>query len=221
MLQKICSLIFKKARINNLWPAISERRKQHIYAKKAQHTIELTLIIPFIILFIGIIFEIALVIHTNYKFNSALYEAISLMALTDKINTSKEESVNNTKEYAKILLNQRLAPYSNSLDVKLIETGDLDFLIGTYKYTSTFTILNTFREFTIGTYDFLTIIPINSAVFRKNSYNIENSFFEDGTIEIKKQPQNPDESVEDSGTEDSATKKDSESFDVEIPEADI
>lgn len=147
-----------------------------IYAnfKKAQHIVEIVLIAPFIILIIGIIAEFAIIINTNYKFNSAVYKAINFNALQDKIDIPKEQTLENIKETAKIFLGQSSAPYKNSIQIKIIETDDIDFLIAAYKYTSIFTILNPKGS----TYNFSTVIPLNSAILKKNSFNIENDFFE-------------------------------------------
>ena len=221
MFKRIHNPIFKKACRHSAPPMqLNDTQNQCIHTKKAQHIMELSLLAPFVIILIGIIIEIAIVVHTNYKFNSALYEAISLTALTDKINTTKEESINDAKEYAKILLNQRLAPYSDTLDIKLVETGDLDFLIGTYKYTSTFTLLNIFKDFTLGAYNFSTIIPINSAVLRRNSFDIPDAFFTENIIEIAK-PKDSNDSTENNTDESLPEDKNSETFDIEIPEANI
>ncbi len=146
--------------------------------KKAQHIVEFALIAPFIIFFLGVVLEIALIVHTNYRFNASLYEAVSFMALNNKINVEKEETVKNIKEYAKILLKHRFAPYKNSLDTELVQAGDIDFIIGKYKYTSTFTIFNYMTGFEPDSYNFLTIIPVNSAVLRKNSFDLS-----DGNVE--------------------------------------
>lgn len=147
--------------------------------KKAQHIVELALLAPFIIIFIGVIAEIAIIISANYKFNSSLYEAVNLMALTNKINTEKTETVENIKEYSKILLRERKVPYGNTLELKLTETDNIDFLIGTYRYSAAFTPFNSKGEFTPDYYTFLTIIPVNSAILRKNSFNIPSSFFDE------------------------------------------
>lgn len=140
--------------------------------KKAQHIVEFTLIAPFIIFFMGIVLEIALIVHTNYRFSASLYEAVSFMALNNKINVTKEETVENIGEYTKILLKHRFAPYKNSLDIELVQAGDIDFIIGKYRYTSTFTLFNYMTGFEPDSYNFLTIIPVNSAILRKNSFDL-------------------------------------------------
>ena len=146
--------------------------------KKAQHIVEFALIAPFIIFFFGVILEIALIVHTNYKFTASLYEAISFMALNNKINIEKEETVENIKEYAKILLKHRFAPYKDSLDIELVQAGDVDFLIGKYRYTSTFTIFNNMAGFEPDSYNFLSVIPVNSAILRKNSFDLSDETLE-------------------------------------------
>ena len=146
--------------------------------KKAQHIVEFALIAPFIIFFFGAILEIALIVHTNYKFTASLYEAISFMALNNKINIEKEETVENIKEYAKILLKHRFAPYKDSLDIELVQAGDVDFLIGKYRYTSTFTIFNNMAGFEPDSYNFLSVIPVNSAILRKNSFDLSDETLE-------------------------------------------
>lgn len=140
--------------------------------KKAQHIVEFALIAPFIIFFIGIVFEIALIVHTNYRFSASLYEAVSFMALNNKINVEKKETVKNIEEYAKILLKHRFAPYKNSLETELVQAGDIDFIIGKYRYTSTFTLFNYMTGFKPDSYNFLTIIPVNSAILRRNSFDL-------------------------------------------------
>ncbi len=181
--------------------------------KKAQHIIELALLAPFIIFFIGIVAEIAIIINANYKFNSSLYEAINLMALTNKINIEKEETVKNIKEYAKILLKQRRVPYVNSLELKLTETDNIDFLIGTYQYRATFTPFNSKGEFTPDYYGFLTIIPVNSAILRKNSFNIPNTFF-DTPLQVKSLSDNSENTQEtDNGNDNDYNVQD---FEVEL-----
>lgn len=146
--------------------------------KKAQHIVEFALIAPFIIFFFGVVLEIALIVHTNYKFNASLYEAASFMALNNKINVEKEETVENIKEYTKILLKHRFAPYKDSLDIELVQAEDVDFLIGKYKYTSTFTIFNNVTSFEPGSYNFLSIIPVNSSILRKNSFDLPDETLE-------------------------------------------
>ena len=146
--------------------------------KKAQHIVEFTLIAPFIIFFMGIVLEIALIVHTNYRFNASLYEAVSFMALNNKIEVDKEETVRNIKEYAKILLKHRFAPYKDTLETELVQAGDLDFIIGKYRYTSTFTLFNYMRGYEPDAYNFLTIIPVNSAILRKNSFDLSNEAVE-------------------------------------------
>lgn len=148
--------------------------------KKAQHLVEMALITPFVIIFIGLITEIAVVVHTNYKFNSSIYEAISSTALINKINTTKEETIETIEEITKIFLRGRLAPYKDSVKVKLVETGNIDLIIGEYTYTSTFTVLNSFKDFTPSSYKFLTVIPVNSAILRNNSFDIKDDLFENG-----------------------------------------
>lgn len=156
--------------------------------KKAQHIVELALLAPFIMLFVGIVYQIAITIHTNYKFNSSLYEAISFIALTNKIVPEsdlnenpvelKNETVRDIQRYAQILLQERHAPYKNSLELKLVNSGDVDFLIGMYRYTSTFKIFNGIEDFNPENYNYLTVIPVNSAILKRNSYNISDDFFE-------------------------------------------
>ena len=164
---------------------------------------ELALLAPFIIIFIGFAAEIAMVINANYKFNSSVYESISLMALANKINIEKEDTVSDIKEYTRMLLKEKRAPYAGSLEIGLVETDDIDFLIGTYKYKSTFTIFNAVKDFTLSTYNFLTVIPLNSAILRKNSFNIDDDFFKNGFSVISPEdetlptePVDPDESSE-------------------------
>ncbi len=142
--------------------------------KRAQHIVEIVLIAPFIIFIIGIIAEFAIIINTNYKFNSAIYKALNIITFKNKIDIKKEETVENIKEATKILLGQNFVPYKNSIQIKLIETNDIDFLIGTYKYTSAFTILNPIGS----SYNFSTIIPLNSAILRENKFDIDNDFFD-------------------------------------------
>lgn len=167
--------------------------------KPAQHIVELALLAPFIIIFIGFAAEIAMVINANYKFNSSVYESISLMALTNKINVEKEDTVSNIKEYTRMLLKQKHAPYAGSLEIDLVQTDDIDFLIGTYKYKSTFTIFNAVKDFTLSTYNFLTVIPLNSAILRKNSFDIDDDFFKNGfrVVNPKEEisPTEPDEEI--------------------------
>jgi len=146
--------------------------------KKAQHIVEFTLIAPFIIFFIGVVFEIALIVHTNYRFNASLYEAVSLLALNNKINVEKEDTIENIKEYTRILLEHRFAPYRNSLNAELVQAGDVDFIIGEYRYTSTFTLFNYMTSYEPDSYNFLTIIPVNSAVLRKNSFDLSDEILE-------------------------------------------
>lgn len=182
--------------------------------KKAQHIVELALLAPFIMFFIGIVYQIAITIHTNYKFNASLYEAVSFISFTNKINSTAEETVENIEKYAKILLKERHAPYENSLEVKLTNTGDIDFLIGFYRYTSTFTIFNGLDNFNPQNYNYLTIIPISSAILRKNSFEIPDAFFED------------DYKIESNQNQDTAplrtkTQNNTEGHHIEIPEVDL
>ena len=182
--------------------------------KKAQHIVELALLAPFIMFFIGIVYQIAITIHTNYKFNASLYEAVSFISFTNKINSTTEETVENIEKYAKILLKERHAPYENSLEVKLTNTGDIDFLIGFYRYTSTFTIFNGLDNFNPQNYNYLTIIPINSAILRKNSFEIPDAFFED------------DCKIESNQNQDTApmrtkTQNNTEGHHIESPEVDL
>ena len=175
---------------------------------------ELALLAPFIMFFIGIVYQIAITIHTNYKFNASLYEAVSFISFTNKINSTTEETVENIEKYAKILLKERHAPYENSLEVKLTNTGDIDFLIGFYRYTSTFTIFNGLDNFNPQNYNYLTIIPINSAILRKNSFEIPDAFFED------------DCKIESNQNQDTApmrtkTQNNTEGHHIEIPEVDL
>ncbi len=175
---------------------------------------ELALLAPFIMFFIGIVYQIAITIHTNYKFNASLYEAVSFISFTNKINSTAEETVENIEKYAKILLKERHAPYENSLEVKLTNTGDIDFLIGFYRYTSTFTIFNGLDNFNPQNYNYLTIIPINSAILRKNSFEIPDAFFED------------DCKIESNQNQDTAplrtkTQNNTEGHHIEIPEVDL
>lgn len=146
--------------------------------KKAQHIVEFALIAPFIIFFIGAAFEVALIVHTNYKFTASLHEAVSFMALNNKINVSKEDTVQNIKEYAKILLKHRFVPYKDTLDAELVQAGDLDFIIGKYRYTSTFTLFNHMTGYEPDAYNFLAIIPVNSAILRKNSFDLSSDAME-------------------------------------------
>ena len=101
--------------------------------KKAQHIVEFALIAPFIIFFFGVILEIALIVHTNYKFTASLYEAISFMALNNKINIEKEETVEKKstnmqldayipssfapKDFEKITLYQRIEAISTKQEL--------------------------------------------------------------------------------------------------------
>ncbi len=217
--------------------------------KKAQHIVEFALIAPFIIFFIGIVLEIAMIVQTNYKFNASLYEAISFMALNNKIGVDKEDTVQNIKEYAKILLKHRFVPYKDSLDTELVQAGDLDFIIGKYRYTSTFTLFNYMTGYKPDSYNFLTIIPINSAILRKNSFDLSNETVEnlmeayyntskenEGAIEGENGEEsadsdtgkNPDKdidnNVESEGGDESTqepSEADKEEFDVQIPEVSL
>lgn len=158
--------------------------------KKAQHIVELALLAPFIMFFIGIVYQIAITVHTNYKFNASLYEAISFMALKNKIVKEedlnltplelKEKTAEDIKQYAEILLGERYAPNRDSLEIKLINSGDIDLLIGLYRYTSTFKIFNGLNNFNPENYNYLTVIPVNSAILRQNSFEISDDFFETG-----------------------------------------
>lgn len=178
--------------------------------KKAQHLVELALIAPFVIIFIGLISEIAVVVHTNYKFNASIYEAVSSTALINKINTEKSETIKTIEEITKILLKGRMAPYKDSVKIKLVESENIDFLIGEYTYTSTFTILNTFKDFTPSSYKFLTVIPVNNAILRNNSFDIKDEFFENDfykknetlpEIEDENKPEAPDKEFDMEETE--------------------
>lgn len=198
--------------------------------KKAQHLVELALIAPFVIIFIGLISEIAVVVHTNYKFNSSIYEAISSVSVINKINTEKEETIDTIEEITKILLKGRMAPYKDSVKIKLVETKDIDFLIGEYTYTSTFTILNSFKDFTPSSYKFLTVIPVNSSILRNNSFNIKDEFFENDFYQRNETLPHPDETTEDKTGESEDSFKDEESpestneedkFDIEETEANL
>lgn len=208
--------------------------------KKAQHIVELALLAPFVMFFVGIVYQIAITIHTNYKFNSSLYEAISFIALTNKITPEtdldkdpvelKNETVNDIKRYAIILLNERHAPARDSLELKLVSAGDIDFLIGMYRYTSTFKIFNGIDNFNPGSYNYLTIIPINSAILRKNSYDISNNFFENSYTIAPKEVSAPDVEENTDNDEDEAldadnfeqkTEEAEENNNIEIPEAQI
>ncbi len=156
--------------------------------KKAQHIVELALLAPFIMFFIGIVYQIAITVHTNYKFNASLHEAISFMALKNKIVKEedlnltplelKEKTAEDIKQYAEILLGERYAPNKDSLEIKLINSGDIDLLIGLYRYTSTFKIFNGLNNFNPENYNYLTVIPVNSAILRQNSFEIPDDFFE-------------------------------------------
>lgn len=206
--------------------------------KKAQHIVELALLTPFIMFFVGIVYQIAITIHTNYKFNTSLYEAISFIALTNKITSEADldkdplELKNNTlddiKRYSIILLNERHAPNKNSLELKLVNSGDIDFLIGMYRYTSTFKIFNGIDNFNPDSYNYMTIIPINSAILRKNSYNITNDFFENPyTIKAKEisfDTNKPSENKEEASNTDiieQETEETEEENNIEIPEVQI
>jgi len=196
--------------------------------KKAQHIVELALFAPFVIFFIGILTEIAIVINTNYKFNSALYEAVSHFALNNKFNADKEETVESIKEYSKFLLNMRSAPYQNSLKIDLTQTDDLDFLIGRYRYTSVFTLLNSVTEITPEGYNYMTIIPVNSAILRRNSFDITDDNLKnamDNFYTGRLSPDTPVENetpVENSGDDEAqSSEADIGSFDVEIPKLEL
>ncbi len=164
--------------------------------KKAQHIVELALIAPFIMFFIGIAYQLTVIIQTHYKFNASLYEAVSFMASKNKIvketelglteEQLKQKTVNNIRQYAQILLNERRAG-GNSLNIKLLNTGDIDFLIGTYKFTSTFSLLQNMANPNPESFNYLSIIPVNSAVLKKNSFEIQNEFFDN---EYELVPQN-------------------------------
>lgn len=190
--------------------------------KKAQHIVELVLLAPFIMFFIGIVYQIAITIHTNYKFNASLYEAISFMALTNKINSTKEETLQNIEKYAKILLKERHTPYENSLKTELISTGDIDFIIGFYKYTSTFKIFNHLDNFNPQAYNYLTIIPVNSAILRKNSFEIPNTFFED---EFEAKPSSSLNESEDKNMQEpqfsNNSQNNAQDHNIEIPEVEF
>ncbi len=210
--------------------------------KKAQHIVELALLAPFIMFFVGIVYQIAITIHTNYIFNASLYEAINFMALTNKIikdedsslnpTALKEQTVNNIKLYAQILLTERHAPSNDSLDIKLVNAGDVDFLIGMYRYTSTFKIFNHIENFNPEDYNYLTVIPVNSAILRRNSFKIPNDFFdldyeikpfisEDSTEESDTPPEDSESSSDETtDTPDTPAADDtsSDTHDIEIPE---
>jgi len=181
--------------------------------KKAQHIVELALLAPFIMFFIGIVYQIAITIHTNYKFNASLYEAVSFMALSNKIDSTKEETIDNIERYAKILLKERHAPYRDSLRVELTQVNDIDFITGLYRYTSTFTIFNNLPGFNSDDYNYITIIPVNSAILRQNSFEIQDDFFT-GDYEIKpyeKPKEDEEENTEgENGNENSETGADTE-----------
>lgn len=140
---------------------------------KAQHIVELALFVPFVIIFIGAVTDIAFAINSNYKFNSSLYEAVNLMAVQNKHNVEEDETVNNIREYTQILMHERHTPYFNNVEVRLVQAGNLAFLVGEYTFTAGFTLLNTFYDFIPSGYNFTTVIPINSAVIKNNPYNIE------------------------------------------------
>lgn len=202
--------------------------------KKAQHIVEFTLIAPFIIFFIGVVFEIALIVHTNYRFNASLYEAASLLALNNKINVEKEDTIENIKEYTRILLEHRFAPYRNSLNAELVQAGDIDFIIGEYRYTSTFTLFNYMTGYEPDSYNFLTIIPVNSAVLRKNSFDLSDETLEKLT-DIYYNGYKNETSPEGEGTENGAENGTEENppepeidtgvgetaADIDMPEADV
>lgn len=202
--------------------------------KKAQHIVEFTLIAPFIIFFIGVVFEIALIVHTNYRFNASLYEAVSLLALNNKINVEKEDTIENIKEYTRILLEHRFAPYRNSLNAELVQAGDVDFIIGEYRYTSTFTLFNYMTGYEPDSYNFLTIIPVNSAVLRKNSFDLSDETLEKLTdiyYNGYKNETSPEGEGTEEGTENGAeenppepeidTGVDETAADIDMPEADV
>lgn len=160
--------------------------------KKAQHIVELALLAPFIMFFIGVVYQIAITVHTNYKFNASLHETISFMALKNKIAKEedltltplelKEKTAEDIKQYAEILLGERYAPNKDSLEIKLVNSGDIDLLIGLYRYTSTFKIFNGLENFNPVDYNYMTIIPVNSAILRQNSFEIPDEFFETNYI---------------------------------------
>ncbi len=190
--------------------------------KKAQHIVELALLAPFIMFFIGIVYQIAITIQTNYKFNASLNEAISFMALKNKIVKEedaslaplelKEKTAKDIKQYAEILLGERYAPNKDSLEIKLISSGDIDLLIGLYRYTSTFKIFNGLENFNPQDYNYMAIIPVNSAILRQNSFEIPNDFFETVYI-IKPYTDNPSEdndTEENDGTEDNENEETNE-----------
>ena len=59
-----------------------------------------------------------------------------------------------------------------------MQAGDVDFLIGKYRYTSTFTIFNNMAGFEPDSYNFLSVIPVNSAILRKNSFDLSDETLE-------------------------------------------
>ena len=111
-----------------------------------------------------------------------------------------------------------------------MQAGDIDFIIGKYRYTSTFTLFNYMTGFEPDSYNFLTIIPVNSAILRKNSFDLSDETIEKLTdiyyngyktdMEGAEEPEEGEKEGETGEEEDSDTKEEGPDIDVIEPEID-
>lgn len=143
---------------------------------KAQHLVELVLFFPFLIGIIGILTEIAYGLNTGIELNSALDNAVSIVSSQEKnsdftIEDAKEE----IKDNAQKVLNSRRIPYSDTLDIDILETQGFYVIIGSYTYKYTFKLVNLFFNAIPENFYFKNITAINKSLFMPNDFLIYDS----------------------------------------------
>ena len=144
------------------------------FCSKAQHLVELVLFFPFLVGIIGILTEISYGLYTGIEFNSALNNAVSTVATSEKNeeNSTKNQIEDEIVENTKKILNSRKIPYSDSLKVETLEFGDFYVIIGTYSYSYAFKLVNLFFNTIPEKFHFKNVVVTNKALFLPNSYNI-------------------------------------------------
>lgn len=134
--------------------------------KKAQQIIEFLLITPFIIAILGIMSELAYAFNINMTLQKGTEFAageVYLYPAQTNIESIIQESLKN-------YLDEHYVPYSDTVDVQIVTTGQNSIVLSSYSYKSAFTLPNMFVKIIPEEFSFSGIATVNNSYVRQNNF---------------------------------------------------
>lgn len=139
--------------------------------KKAQQIIEFLLITPFIIAILGIMTELAYAFNINMTLQKATEYAAGEAYLYPGEFSLETKIKNSLIKY----LDEHYVPYTDSINIQIVKTGQNAVVLSSYTYKSAFILPNMFVKIIPEEFNFSGIASLSNAYVKEGKFELDDS----------------------------------------------